>query len=151
MWIDERGSSVLDTTECRRLLALGAADHLHGHLAFADGGAPVVLPVDFAVDGPYIVIEVGEGLFGRIVGRLVAFQVDGTSLESGPDGERRLRWWSVLLRGLAVEVGPDDPLPTRPAPRVAEPGERLVRIRGDVVTGRLLAPSAAVSAGVPLD
>lgn len=142
---------MLDRAECRRLLALGATEHVHGHLAFADGGAPVVLPVDFAVDGPYIVVRVGEGLFGRVAGRLVAFQVDGTIVESGPEGERRLRWWSVLLRGLAAEVGPDDPPPPPPVPKVAEPGNRLLRIRGDVLTGRLLGPAAAVSAGMPLD
>ena len=36
-----------------------------------------MLPVDYAFDGHAVIVRVGEGLFDRLVGRLVAFQVDG--------------------------------------------------------------------------
>lgn len=133
MWIDERGSEVLGVPECRRLLAVGAKQHRPGHLGVPEDGAPTVLPVDYSANGPDPVIRVGEGLYEHIVGKLVAFQVDGTD-----DG----RAWSVLVKGPAVPEEAEDVAPRLPAPRVAEPGHRLVRIRADVTTGRRLAKAA---------
>lgn len=136
MWIDERGSDVLGLPECRRLLALGAKRHRPGHLGIAGDGAPTVLPVDYAVSGPDVVICVGEGLFRHIAGTLVAFQVDGID-----DG----RAWSVLVRGLAEPVQPQQVGGRLPATRVPEPGHRIVRIRSDVTTGRRLGPDASAN------
>jgi len=144
MWIDERGSEVLGIPECRRLLAVGAKEHRPGHLGIpaerppahlgnSGGDAPTVLPVDYAVSGIDVVIRVGEGLFGHIADKLVAFQVDG--VEEG-------RAWSVLIRGLAQPVEAADAGARPPVPRVAEPGVRFVRIRSDVVTGRRLGKAA---------
>ena len=79
MWIDERGSEVLALGECRRLLTLGAHQGRHGHLGLVESDMPVVLPVDYVMDESDVVLRVGEGLFDRLVGRLVAFQVDGLS------------------------------------------------------------------------
>ena len=95
MWIDERGSEVLSIGECRRLLALGAKHHLPGHLGVPTSSAPLVLPVDYSVVGEDVVVQIGKGLFGRIVDRLVAFQVDDVSdtQEIGQSGTR----WSVLV------------------------------------------------------
>src|SRR5664280_2648909 len=131
MWIDERGSEVLDPAECHRLLALGAKQGLHGHIGIASDGAPLVLPVNYAADGSDVVIRIGEGLFERVEGaRLIALQVDG--VDAG-------RAWSVLVRGLAIEDDGEHGghLPEHfPQPAVTEPGHRIVRIRTDVVTGR---------------
>jgi hypothetical protein len=133
MWIDERGSEVLMIPECRRMLALGAKQGRHGQLGIPQEGAPLVLPVDYAVHGPDVVIRIGEGMFSSIPeGALVSFQVDGV------DGERL---WSVLVRGLAIEEDLSSFGLELPMPRVAEPGNRLVRIRSDVVTGRRFGPS----------
>jgi len=72
------------------------------------------------------------------VGRpLVGFQVDGVA------GERLC---SLLVRGPAIEED-ESALRTTlrtalPAPRVGEPGHRVVRIRSDIVTGRRFAPHA---------
>jgi uncharacterized protein len=135
MWIDERGSEVLDLPECLRLLAVGAKRHHHGHLGIPTDSAPLIVPVDYAVDGGEVRIQVGEGLFDRVNGRLVAFQVDGAPDGAGGDPEGR---WSVLLRGLAGEMDRPAVPDHLPEPRVAEPGHRFVHIRGDVVTGRRL-------------
>ena len=133
MWFDERGSEVLTLPECRRLMALAANQRIHGHLGLCGHGAPVVLPGDFTVDGPDIVLLVGDAVVAEIASHsLVAFQVDG---------EERGRRWSVLVRGYATEVDQVPPGPAFPAPRVALPGHRLVRIRSDVETGRRLAAS----------
>ncbi len=130
MWVDERGSEVLGVTECHRRLALGAKLGLHGHLGVATGGAPSVLPVNYRWRDGDIVVRIGDGLFDRVMREgVVAFEVDGE--ESG-------RRWSVLVRGLATEEHADD-VADLPEPEVAEPGHRLVRIRADVITGRVLA------------
>jgi hypothetical protein len=138
MWIDDRGSEVLALPECRRLLALGAKQHHHGHLGVPTDEAPLVLPLNFAVMDADVVLRMGEGLFERVNGRLVAFQVDNASEEDewnggGPEGR-----WSVLLRGPAIELDPSTTEVHLPEPRVAEPGHRLVRVRSDLVTGRRL-------------
>lgn len=88
-----------------------------------------MLPVDYAVDGPDVVIRVGEGLFHNLVGEFVAFEVE--DFDDDPP-------WSVLIRGLAQAESSDRVASRLPPPRVAEPGRRLVRIRSDFVTGRRL-------------
>ncbi|MDE3203945.1 MAG: pyridoxamine 5'-phosphate oxidase family protein [Acidobacteriota bacterium] len=138
MWIDERGSEVLGLPECRRLLAVGAQEHRHGHLSIAEDDAPTVLPINYVTRELDVVVVVGEGLFHRIVNRLVAFQVDGVSRSERFLGAEDVTPWSVLLKGLATE----EPLVAEandlPALEVSEPGHRTVRIRADVLTGRKL-------------
>jgi hypothetical protein len=131
VWIDERGSDVLEAPECRQLLAIGAARHLPGHLAIAGEGddAPTILPVDYAVSQPDALIRVGEGLFRQLIGKLVAFEVEA------PDDDPP---WSIVVRGLATEATDGEFGSRLPTPRVSEPGRRLVRIRTDVITGRRL-------------
>jgi len=145
MWIDERGSQVLDPAECRRLLALGATQGEHGHVGIPGEGAPLLLPVDYAVTGPDVVVRVGDAFCARMVGRLVAFEVDG--------GTRGSRPWSVLVRGLAIELPMESYVGRLPHPRVAFPGRRLVRIRVDRVSGRRLGAAASrrqpAGAGAP--
>jgi hypothetical protein len=142
MWIDERGSEVLDLPECRRLLALGAKRHHHGHLGIPTDSAPLVLPVDYAVHDSHVLLQIGERLLDRVDGRLVAFQVDYPSDGLAPDGGSPEGRWSVLVRGLASATDRATAGVPFPEPRVAEPGHRLVLVRGDVVTGRRLRPPA---------
>jgi len=138
MWIDDRGSEVLTPPECRRLLAVAAKEGRHGHLGVPQSGAPLVLPLDYAVHGPDVVLRIGEGLFHQVDARLVAFQVDGVTQIGGVEGDRS-ETWSVLVQGLAIEDGQNVPTTHVPHPQVVEPGERVVRIRADVVTGRRFA------------
>jgi len=141
MWIDERGSEVLGLAECRRLLAVGAKRHHHGHLGISTDGAPLVLPIDYAVHESEVVLHIGQELFDRVNGRLVAFQVDDSSDGLQQDGGGPEGRWSVLVRGLAREMEWASAGTHLPEPRVAEPGRRLVHVRGDVVTGRRLRPA----------
>ncbi len=136
MWIDARGSEVLDEPECRRLLAVAAERGWYARVGVATDGAPVVVPVDFALDGREVVVILGHGFVGRSVpDSLVAIEVDGID----DDG----RAWSVLVRGFAERM-PDDREGLAgarlPSPRVARPGDVVVRIRSDVVTGRRFPP-----------
>jgi nitroimidazol reductase NimA-like FMN-containing flavoprotein (pyridoxamine 5'-phosphate oxidase superfamily) len=80
---------------CARLLA---AEEV-GRVAFAgDDGYPVVLPVNYRLDGALIVFRTAEGFkLESVPLRRVAFEVDrlDPSMRTG---------WSVLVRGDAVEV-----------------------------------------------
>lgn len=141
MWIDERGSEVLDLAECRRLLALGAKQQRHGHIGISSGGdqAPTVMPVNYTMAGLDILVVVGEGVFQQVANRLVAFEVDGVDHHGDCIGAPSDTQWSVLARGLAME----DTSGTRvalPTPEVVEPGRRVVRIRTDLLSGRKLGP-----------
>jgi len=144
MWIDDRGSEVLPVSECRRLLAVGAKAGLHGHLGIAKEGAPLVLPVDYTVDGSDIVLRIGDHVFSEAYHELVAFQVDNAGGRPGGETEGR---WSVLVRGLLTDPLPGGIAAALPSPRVAEPGQHLVRMRGDVVTGRRLRPPPTADTG----
>jgi len=144
MWIDDRGSEVLPVSECRRLLALGAKIGLHDHLGIAKEGAPLVLPVDYTVDGSDVVLRIGDHVFTETYHELVAFQVDNAGGDTGDGDEGR---WSVLVRGLLTDPVPHETAIALPQPRVAEPGQHLVRMRADVVTGRRLRPAPGEGAG----
>ena len=80
---------------CMRLLAGEEV----GRLAFAgEDGYPVVLPVNYRLDGSLIVFRTADGLKLETVPlRRVAFEVDrlDPSLRTA---------WSVLVRGHAMEV-----------------------------------------------
>lgn len=137
MLLDRRGCEVLPRPECLRLLALAARGGVVGHLAVSTDTAPVVHPVDFALDDGQVVVQLGAGFMAEVApGRLVAFEVDAT--EPGGPGEQRA--WSVLVRGLVTgvqRVGErESTVGRRPFPTVPEPGDTLMRIRPDVVSGR---------------
>ena len=65
----------------------------------------------------------------------MAFQVETAGGHAGDGVEGR---GSVLVRGLLTDPIAHDTAAALPQPRVAEPGQHLVRMRGDVVTGRRL-------------
>jgi nitroimidazol reductase NimA-like FMN-containing flavoprotein (pyridoxamine 5'-phosphate oxidase superfamily) len=86
---------VLTEAECHRLLA----EQEVGRIAFTDHeGFPVVLPVNFVIDGDLIAIRTDVGAKSEQVPlHRVAFQVDGVE-----------RWnhsgWSVLVQGYGQDV-----------------------------------------------
>src|SRR5215510_8319698 len=98
--IDARtGLEVLDHDECVRLLA---SDEV-GRLALVDGGAPVVFPVNYRLDGEAIVFRTGAGTKLAIGPRgPVAFEVDAFDRPTRTG-------WSVLATGRLEEVTHFDP------------------------------------------
>lgn len=146
MWVDDRGSEVLGLLECRRLLALGAKEGRHGHVGLPDEAGPVVLPVNYNMHGPDVVLLIGDGLFARLAGSHISFQVDGVSPPRPFLGEADRQHWSVLVRGLAIEETPAAVEGHLPAPEVLTPGDRVVRIRADTVSGRRFWVTATVGA-----
>jgi hypothetical protein len=133
MWIDQRGSEILAVPECLRLLAVASKEDAIGRLAVTDGDSPLVMPLNFTFHDRGVLIRIGEGRLSELVpGSLVAFEVDRLEPGSGVA-------WSVLVRGLASALAPGE-IPAEadavPRPWVPEPGEQLIFIRPDVVTGR---------------
>ena len=134
VWIDQRGSEVIPLPECHRLLATAAKKGAIGRLAVSLDQAPLVRPLNFAYDDHSVVVLLGSGLaLEAATDALVTFEVDDVDHDAGVA-------WSVLVRGLATTVpagaAPSSFARSLPAPLVPEPGEMLVSIRTDVVTGR---------------
>lgn len=132
MWIDGKGATVLPTPECKRLLAVAAKADGIGRLGIATDQAPIVIPVNFSVHDAEVVIRVGAGFFSHAAaGQLVAFEVDYVDADGGTA-------WSVLVRGLArlIESPTEAELSTAAHPLVPEPGDMLLVVRPDILTGR---------------
>ena len=84
--------SELDADECRSLLD----EHHFGRIGFVSDGVPVILPVNYVVDGNTIVFRTDPGLkLAEIPMRHVAFEIDETT-----DSDA----WSVLVQGFAREI-----------------------------------------------
>lgn len=133
MWIDQRGSEILARPECLRLLALEAKARGIGRLALSRPDAPIVQPVNFAYHQGELLVVLGGGFMVEAApGQLVALEVDGVD-------HRSMVGWSVLVRGLARLLGgrvSDLPAGRSPVPLAPVPGERLLAVRPDVLTGR---------------
>ncbi len=98
MWIDQRGSEILETPECLRLLAVAAKEDHVGRLAVTDGQSPLVVPLNFIFHDGGVFVRIGPGRLSELVpGSLVAFEVDRVETDRGMA-------WSVLVRGLASKA-----------------------------------------------
>jgi nitroimidazol reductase NimA-like FMN-containing flavoprotein (pyridoxamine 5'-phosphate oxidase superfamily) len=127
--------------ECMRLLA----ERRLGRLAFvARAGQPLIVPVNYVVDGGSIWIASGPGPKLQAAERrdVVSFEVDDID-ESTQQG------WSVVVTGRAERLEPTSPeARTRtgalPLPPAWAPGPRrhLIRIRATRVSGRWLVARA---------
>jgi nitroimidazol reductase NimA-like FMN-containing flavoprotein (pyridoxamine 5'-phosphate oxidase superfamily) len=136
--IDARtGLEVLDHDACIRLLA---ADEV-GRLALVDGGAPVVFPVNYVLDGEAIVFRTAPGTKLALGPRgPVAFEVDAF--------DRTARTgWSVVATGRLEEVTHfDSPTLRRVKDLPVESwagGERphWMRLVPSRITGRRIVPA----------
>lgn len=123
----------LDRDECLRLLATAPV----GRIGVTVGGLPAILPVNFALAGPHIVVRTvpGTKLDAAMMRAVVAFEVDGYASD-GSSG------WSVLVRGHCSEVA--DPAeraalaasPLRPWAFGEGVADRFLRIDLSFVSGR---------------
>jgi nitroimidazol reductase NimA-like FMN-containing flavoprotein (pyridoxamine 5'-phosphate oxidase superfamily) len=92
--VDRRtGIEIIDRSECLRLLA---ADDF-GRIGVLDGGHPLILPVNYAMDGDVVVFRTGEGTKLDAIRGPACFEIDGH------DGEAHTGW-SVVVRGRLEEV-----------------------------------------------
>ena len=131
MTTDVHATTVLDTHECLALLRTREV----GRLAVSIADHPDIFPINFVVDGGTVVFRTAEGtkLAGALLGRGVAFEVDGYDPVAGEA-------WSVVMKGFAIEIEQmhsyfealDLPL----FPWHAGPKQRFVRIEPVEITGR---------------
>lgn len=129
--LDRNGLEMLDREECLRLLG----EVQVGRVGVATEAMPVVLPVNFVLDGERIVFSSAPGtkLYVAATGAQVAFEADDVDAGS--------RWgWSVCVTGPASVVqdaGEVDRLRALPLDTWAAEGEEsYVVIEPQVVTGR---------------
>jgi nitroimidazol reductase NimA-like FMN-containing flavoprotein (pyridoxamine 5'-phosphate oxidase superfamily) len=125
----------LGDRECLRLLNSAQI----GRVAYNDDEGPVVLPVNHRMDGSYILFRTSPmtALGRHLSNAPVSFQVDEFD-----DFNRA--GWSVLVRGVAEYVGPEDlPKYASDLPEPWPTGDRAVyvRITPRAITGRRLLAS----------
>lgn len=125
------GMTILEAIDCWKLLA--EADI--GRLAVAVDGHPDIFPINHIVEDQAILFrcQAGTKLAAAVLGRAVAFEIDGYDAWTGDA-------WSVVAKGRAVELASEtdlahaERLPLFSWAAFAAP--RWVRIDVDQITGR---------------
>ena len=138
-WNAHSGLEIIPRPDCLRLLASRAV----GRLAFMVGDQPLVLPVNYALQGDVVVFRTGEGTkLDQALRAKVAFEVDDLD-------EPTRSGWSVVVQGVAHEITDDDAwhLTSMRTPDISTwipaPTEHWVRIEPTLISGRRLpVPSA---------
>ena len=106
-----------------------------GRVGVTIGALPVVLPVNFTVDGDRILVRTGEGtkLDAALRKAVVAFEVDDLDPLSHAG-------WSVVVTGMADEVKDPSELRTFRVDRLARWAPKgdghVMAITTDVISGR---------------
>ena len=131
MTTDHVGTTVLSTEDCFDLLR----GEVVGRLAVSIRDHPDIFPINYVVDRGGVVFRTAEGtkLAAAVLGRGVAFEVDGLDPDAGTA-------WSVIVKGHAIEIERlDDVLDALELPLFpwhASPKHRFVRIEPVDVSGR---------------
>ncbi len=124
---DARTLEELDRVECLLLLATQSV----GRIAVArPRSAPLVVPVNYVLDGDTVTFRSGYGTKLRaLTAAPVSLEVDWI------DPSLRLGW-SVLARGRAREIRLRDACPPLPEPWVPDDKPYLIRIEFGAISGR---------------
>lgn len=135
------GLRQLSREECLQLLRA----HRVGRIAVTHQALPIIIPVNYAVDGATVVFRTREdSVLGRACrSAVVAFEIDNIA-ENGLSGS------SVVVVGVADMLDSSEQLRalhTGLASAVADRADRFVRITPGTITGRQVIPvSERVSA-----
>ncbi|WP_051711735.1 pyridoxamine 5'-phosphate oxidase family protein [Streptomyces sp. NRRL S-350] len=127
----------LDERQCLRLLATASV----GRVVYTVGALPAVLPTRYLLDGDAGVLlsaAADSELIRAVSGALVAFEV-GEVDEADGSG------WTVTVLGRA-DVSAEPP-PAEAAPMVRPTGRVTVRIRPELLKGRVLPASSPCRPG----
>jgi nitroimidazol reductase NimA-like FMN-containing flavoprotein (pyridoxamine 5'-phosphate oxidase superfamily) len=123
---------ILNAEQCAELLLQMPI----GRIGISIGALPVILPVNYSMDGDAIVFRTirGTKLAAATSKTVVAFEVDSYE-NDGRSG------WSVLVQGIASEVtDPRDlerePIAALEAWALAERADHVVRIWPQIMSGR---------------
>jgi uncharacterized protein len=124
----------MPTGECQDLMGSTSV----GRVAFVDEDGPVVLPVNYVLDGDTVLFRTSAA---NNIGRHLAFATVAFEVDEFDDFTQS--GWSVLVRGLATFV-PYDELTrddaNRPFPWADGVRTLYVRVTPRSVTGRRLLP-----------
>lgn len=131
----------LSRDECLQMLQA----HSVGRIAVTHQALPVIIPVNYVVDGNTIVFRTRrEGILGRACrSAVVAFEIDDIA-DDGQSGS------SVVVVGVADLLDSSEQLRllhSGPASALADQADQFVRITPGTVTGRQVLP---VSERVPV-
>ena len=131
------GMEIVPHKECLRLLATKTV----GRLGFLVVDQPMVLPVNYAVQGDVVVFRTGEGTkLEAAVQAKVAFEVDDVDERTGAG-------WSVLVQGVARDITDDPDWFAESLRQAAAPTwlpaapDHYVRIDPSTISGRRLPPA----------
>jgi nitroimidazol reductase NimA-like FMN-containing flavoprotein (pyridoxamine 5'-phosphate oxidase superfamily) len=139
MATDRNGLEILDRAQCLELLSASAL----GRIAVTVSALPLILPVNFLLDGDRILIRTGIGTKLEAATRdaVVAFEADHVE----PFGHTG---WSVCVIGRASELRDREDLARAsalPLPHWTQDGaSHLMAVSLDVVSGRRLTHGTAV-------
>jgi nitroimidazol reductase NimA-like FMN-containing flavoprotein (pyridoxamine 5'-phosphate oxidase superfamily) len=143
MTVDKSGLEVLGEGECFALLETAPI----GRVVYSDRALPVIVPVNFTIDGADVVIRTGRRsrLATHAAGHVIAFEVDEIDAASRSG-------WSVVLTGYLQLI--EDPADIARLERLGlrswapSAHDRYLRLRPDLVTGRRIPPAASESSDV---
>jgi uncharacterized protein len=128
---NKTGLTVLDREECLEKLA----SQRIGRLGVIESRHPVVLPINFVLDGDAPVMATVEGVKARSArGRPACLEVDQIDVD-------RQTGWSVLVRGRLEDVSHDHEVLARVDPPIPwAPGEHpvILRLVPFSITGRAI-------------
>ena len=126
MAVDRAGLRVLSRDESLHLLATTN----FGRIAISSRALPMILPVQFELDGDRIVVTTWDGsiLSKATRGAVVAFEAEGPARLGHPS-------WSVLVNGVADHVG-EVACAERGSAWVPDRSACVISISTDHVSGR---------------
>ncbi len=144
--MDKSGLEVLSESDCFALLATAPI----GRIVYSDRALPVIVPVNYTVDGDDVVIRTGRRsrLATHAAGHVIAFEVDEIDAASHSG-------WSVVLTGFLQLV--EDPVDVARLERMGlrswapTAHDRYVRLRPDLVTGRRIPAALSQTSDAPLE
>lgn len=133
--VDRAGMEVIDRRACLELLA---GDQI-GRLGVLEGGSPLILPINYGLDGDDVIFRTGSGTKLAAARRTPAcFEIDGfdRTTRSG---------WSVVVRGRLEEVtslhGPVfERIQALSEPWLAGERGHVLRLVPSVISGRRVSP-----------
>lgn len=125
---------ILARSECIRLLGASGV----GRVGLSMGSLPVILPVNYAVDGARVVFRTGSGskLDAAIRNAVICFEADRVD-------ERWRSGWSVLVTGEARELDAGEVSPAAAellVPWSTAAGDHYVGLAMTLVSGRRVGP-----------
>lgn len=124
------GLEVIPRVECLQLLD----EHRVGRLVIGAGGTVDVFPVNYGLDGTYIVIRTADGTKWRDgPGGAVAFEVDQLD-------EETCTGWSVVVHGFLEPLQDDHPSGILAQPWAEGDKPHVLRLVPDSITGRRISP-----------